>query len=519
MKHHYCSPSFLQGVRRISALLVCMLFTFVFVVSPIKVKAEALPIPPVWLPMNPYNAQGLEGNYVLLNDDQKEIVKEIIGAVNIVNLGFGQYVLMNPISGVANTRQFLRDYGGTFLETFWTQIMGTSRAMTDFVGSTIYKASTYNSLAEYEADTTPSVSSGSQKYFQISPELTVAFKNWYRANGGVEDWQTQVKPFTTDIPFNTTYGSSAQGTLAYNYVDSFGLTVSRGNLNSSGYFSYCYLGFAQEYNLFLNISTGKAVIVNANGETVSSPRLSHYSCIIAPYGSNPSVYYDSVLSGINADYYFPQFFNALNLSFDTSIPYVETVRKIFNAEGYSHSYIYSNGINVLLDSVVKHVYVGADWSSKQEIYNIDDLNIGSSPSEYIDNISDTGYVDINTLIGKIADEVINLREVVEESVLVKDNNEAVPYAESLQVAIDKYINQPESGVVIPSDIFGGLTGANGPVSYLWFMTKPLVSYTGDLLGLLTLDGDGTFQFTGLGYIVIGVVTIGIIGGLVTKCLL
>lgn len=44
------------------------------------------------------------------------------------------------------------------------------------------------------------------------------------------------------------------------------------------------------------------------------------------------------------------------------------------------------------------------------------------------------------------------------------------------------------------------------------MTKPLVSYTADMLSLLTYDSDGQFQFTGLGYIVVGIVSIGIIGG-------
>ena len=69
-------------------LFILSVFIFVCASCPNFVSAEAFPIPPVWLPINPYNAQGLEGNYVLLSDDQKEIVKEIIGAANIVNLGF-----------------------------------------------------------------------------------------------------------------------------------------------------------------------------------------------------------------------------------------------------------------------------------------------------------------------------------------------------------------------------------------------------------------------------------------------
>lgn len=111
-----------------------------------------------------------------------------------------------------------------------------------------------------------------------------------------------------------------------------------------------------------------------------------------------------------------------------------------------------------MSDYVDTVYVGTSWADKEQIYNIDDLNIGSSSSEYIDNILDNGYVDINTLIGQIADEVINLREVVDKSVLVKDNTDAIPYADSLKQAIDKYLSEPTSQVVIPIDIFSGLTG-------------------------------------------------------------
>lgn len=509
MKHHFCLTSFLQGVRRISALLVCMLFTFVFVVSPIKVKAEAYPIPPVWLPMNPYNAQGLEGNYVLLNDDQKEIVKEIIGAVNVVNLGFGQYVLMNPISGVANTRQFLREYGGTFLETFWTQIMGTSRAMTDFVGSTIYKASTYDTLEEYEADTSPSVSTGSQKYFQISPELTVAFKNWYRANGGVEDWQIKTKPFETDLDYYEPPMDASGKTLYESYLDTMPLPHIKATLTSpsqDAWGNYVF-GFNNFDDIVLFITPSYYQLLHADGSIIEPSNIGNFK-MLSGYGNSADLLtlgYDR-LNFSSRTYDSSQFntvVDLVNYLFDTNI---------FSVTGIGSLILYAS-------DYVKTVYYGTSWNDKHVVVNIDDLNIGSTPSEYIDNIPDTGYVDINTLIGQIADEVINLRDVVEESVLVKDNTVVIPYADSLLVAIDKYINQPESGVIIPVDIFGGLTGANGPVSYLWFMTKPLVSYTGDLLGLLTLEGDGTFQFTGLGYIVIGVVTIGIIGGLVTKCLL
>lgn len=515
MKDLLYNPIF-QGVRRTFALLLCMLFVFVFVVSPIKVKAEAFPIPPLWLPMNPYNAQGLEGNYVLLNDDQKKIVKEVIGAANTVYLGMGGYALQMPITGIQATRQFYQEYGSTFLNTFWAQIMGTSRAMTDFVGSTIYKASTYDTYEEYEADTAPSVTSSEHKYFQISPELTVAFKNWYRANGGVEQWQMQPVSISSIGSFHW-YHFTMNQTAQYQYEQYLGnidlphvqINYYRSNVHSTGFTTAMSGGefFTNYCYLFINTQNGYIYLVNQNGSSAVNTSI-------------PTVYYESYYGRVYSENGTVQPRNGYPINGYADIP--TALNAVFSDgllfyRGSSSDPYFTPVPN--LQNFVKAIYYGATWADRQPYTMVEDLNIGNADSEYIQNIDNIGYVDINTLIGQIADEVINLREVVEESVLVKDGDTAIPYADSLQVAIDKYINQPESGVVIPVDIFGELTSANGPVSYLWFMTKPLVSYTGDLLGILTLDGDGTFQFTGLGYIVIGVVTVGIIGGLVTKCLL
>lgn len=480
-------------------LLILSVFIFVCASCHTLASAEAFPIPPVWLPMNPYNAQGLEGNYVLLNDDQKEIVKEIIGAVNVVNLGFGQYVLMNPISGIANTRQFLREYGGTFLETFWSQVMGTSRAMTDFVGSTIYKASTYETVEEYEADTAPSVASGSQKYFQISPELTVAFKNWYRVNGGVEDWQNQVKPFETTIEYDALPISSGVYLQQYeNYISQYS-KPAKYNINYNRYHNGV-IDLTDAFvttNLFINTTNREYYFCDNNGNRATSS--TNTRTVSVYFNTNGSVY--SVDQG--GDSYN---FNVYTYDYGNFSTYLELVRYIFNNTKKS----LNSNQQIFLTDAIQHVYVGADWSSKQEIFNIDDLNIGSTPSEYIDNIPDTGYVDINKLIGQIADEVVNLREVVEESVLVKDGTDAIPYSDALTKAIDKYMTEPESKVVIISTLFKGL---GKYITYLYEQAKPLVLYTRDLLTALTFDG------TGLSWVFYGAVSCGLIGGVLCKFLL
>lgn len=59
----------------------------------------------------------------------------------------------------------------------------------------------------------------------------------------------------------------------------------------------------------------------------------------------------------------------------------------------------------------------------------------------------------------------------------------------------------------------------GFISYMWYMTKPLVSYTRSLLDVLTFDPVNGFNASGPGYFVLGVAGLGLIGGIIVKFLL
>lgn len=515
--NHCLFSSITQGVRRISALLVCVLLSFVFIV-PVKVKAEALPIPPVWLPINPYNIEGLQPNYQLLSDDQKKIVREILGLGMSGFMAFARNPLQSTLDTIQDVRVWWQECGDEFLNTYfntlWSSDTRNTQAINDFVGSAIQKSSTYETYDDYASDTSPSASASVHKYLMFNPELTVAYKNWFAVHGNIFDWQKQTTPFSTNFSWRTTSVDNVQQ-LRY---DEKLLTLPYSNniQANSTYSSYYNVRVSlpwEHLNMFLNTTSALVYLCDDSGIPINSFYGLNF-IIIHDYDHAPYIYDYNDTS-------FNVFSRSFSLYDNTS--YLTIARDCFNSFStpektlcfgyYSGDFLYINP-----NSYVRKVYVGADWAHKDELFNIDDLNIGASPSAYIDNVGDTAFIDVNGFLGDLTDTT-DVREAFEDNTLVKDGDNAIPFADSILRAIDRYLTEPQSGVVISSDFFHSLTTPDGPISYLWFMTKPLVAYTGDLLGLLTFESDGTFQFTGLGYIVVGIVSVGIIGGLVTKCLL
>lgn len=485
-------------------LLICSVFLFICITVPTAVSAEAFPMPPVWLPLNPYNAQGLEPNFKLLSDDQKAIVEEILGAYGTVYLGLAS----NPIDVAFNSsnqvRLWWREFGGHLLNVFFQSTVTAPRAMQDLVGSVTYKASTYDSYSDYVSDTEPSLSSSSPKYFQFTPELTVAMKNWFAAYGGVYDfqfrpvsiesignWQYNTGPYYNQTEYNNQVSSNLFSPIVranswYNYnPDNYYRNVKQ----SHSYFStYCYL--------FLNTSNGTANLVDINGNKSNEQRLPNTVSTVSDIGITSS----------NSLYFIPVQFSISGFStISAAVEYIFTNSSVFS-NWKSGSY----NTTPCLNDFVKKVYVGADWSSKREYDAIDDLNIGLATSNYIDNVDVPAWVDINGLLGSIGSDLSDVRQGIIENTIVQDGTQAKDLTEAMLKAIDKYITEPSSGVVIPIGLFAPFTKY---ITYLWQQTQPLILYVRDLITALTFDGQG------ISWVFFGAVSTGLIGGVICKFLL
>ena len=483
-------------LKRSFSCFLCLLI--ILCTGVCEVHAEAFPIPPVWLPINPYNAEGLKPNFELLNDDQKKIVYEIIGSYNSSFLGQASTLLINPFTTIHNVRSWWQDCGEALVDqillTSFDATLQAPRAMQDLIGSATYKASTYDSYQEFVNDTEPSTQGDSvQRYYQFAPELTVAFKNWYAANGGIEDWQFHTVPFKS----NKVWQSITVSPTSNYWVLLNGLALPHVRYNPNwssdpNYWGNGYLSssFFQTYtNLFLNTSDGKYYFCNDSGLPYSSNVVNF---------SEVYLYYGNANSRNNGSSFHYRYNYPLRDTF------LESVKALYN-----DSYTVMDSFDVFLEDFVKHVYVGADWNSKHEIYNVDDLNY-SVPNEYIDQTSEDAFVDYTGLLARIADQVTDLKEALKDNALVRDGTNAIPYADAITKAIDMYLEQPKSGVLIVPSLFSNL---GKYITYLYQQTKPLILYTRDLITCLTFDG------TGMSWVFFGAVSCGLIGGVLCKFLL
>lgn len=469
-----------------------------------NVYAVDIPLPPVWLPMNPYNSDALHNNYVLLNDDQKKIVHEIMGAYGSVFLGLAANPLQNPIDTVLKARSWLQEYGSTFLNTIFDSTVQAPRAMQDLVGSVTYKASTYSSYDDYVNDTNPEVSSGLEKYMQFTPELTVAYKNWFAVNGSVYDWQMHSSPWPSSFTWNEVELGSAA--IEYNsYIAQLPDYIVKANQND--YYN-TQVSIPHQYNLFFDTTNNYVYLANDSGGRIDTIGGRSYIYI----WRYANVNYPA--RNLN-DLYIAC--SRLSISAVSGVTYKDKTVNIFNN---FTQIMHTGSFSFDPTDVINHVYVGADWTNKEELYNIDDLNIAASPSAYIDNVGNDAFVNINGLIGYLGSDVTDVREGVFENTLVRDGDHAVELTDSILNAIDRAVEETKSGIVIPTDVFSSLfDGGKGFISYMWYMTKPLVVYTRDLLDLLTFDPVDGFNASGPGYFILGVVGLGVIGGVIVKFLL
>lgn len=330
---------------------------------------------------------------------------------------------------------------------------------------------------------------------ELYPSMFGALNQFLANKGGLYDWQVSTSPFITNLEWNISYLNQNQINDYMSWVNNNPYNVRINNNIAT--FTNDRFGsnlFNVYHNLFIDSGNHSINICDDFGNFISGV---HYLNEIWYVTSN-----SQLNSGVDRSFgfvsatYDPLQYNS----------YIDIANDFFNNKWKLNSKI------VFYDDFINHVYVGTSWNSKTELFNNTDLNFDDNPSQDVLVPINNTLLDIKGLIQDLL-ETNDLRAPAIDNLTLPDGS-PLPAAQLQPISIA--VDLPESGIVIPEGLFGS---SKGFIDYLWFMTKPLVQYTHDFLGTMWFDGVDGFDFSGPAPIVFGVITLGLIGGLIVKFLL
>lgn len=482
------------------SLCLCLMLSFSLVSS---VSASSVSIPSgSWLPSNVFT------NYDNLTDSQKEIAEFLAGGVGTAYCGWRNYRYNTVYNFTSDVKSAWKSFGSKlFLYTspsYWQIYLKNNLSST--LGSIINYASSITSSFEAWHDSFSS-SDFSIDYSSDLNQDIVDFFNY----SDFDDWQFTQRDFVSDYKLDTSFFTPNVANLFYSYPYALGGTNS----------SYVY--FFSSTAKYLFIDTDDYCYYITDGECFncySVPLDGNYSIgasnfTFGPFylydpSTNSYVYNHSIdLIGVNTYQPFYGIFHSLS-----DVP--QLVSNILNNTfrvGFWRSgspYIFS----VHFCNTNIQVVAGPTFDTAETIYNIDDLNFDD---DYVRYSYSNPIVDTVLDLSGLESDLVNTTDI-QTSVI--DNSFVKSSCASLSLSdistVELSVTSPQSGITIAPDFFKGL---NKYINYLWSFTKPLVSFTSNLLSCFTITDSSGVAIGGLSWAVFGVISVGIISGVVSKFLL
>lgn len=493
-------------------ILSILLINLCFPLNHVSASVFSIAVPSV-----PFDIFPLLDSYDQLSDDQKRIADVIAGSYGTSYSGWAGYSYSGTwIDAAHDLADQITKFGSQIFDSlgnlgeFIVDPLGSgTRAVVDALGGAVaYAAEQISSFSDWWSDNIYDADSGGGGGHSFivdgspsgSLELNQGFMNLVGPGIGLYDWQVQIKPFIANIVWPT---YTLSGTVQQQYdalVSSLEIPHVRANMldyQRNMVFGSAY--FSVYNNLFLNTSNSTISIVDSSGVQPSSS-LSAYFVDVYNNGSSVRIVES-----------YPFWDHSFSVNFSNYDTYVALIQDFYNHR-------FGNGNYLWYEDFINHVYVGANWASRQEIFNIDDLNFDDTYERTsIDNPTIPFAIDIAKLITTLIDKLagtqdavdgVSIKDAVIGATIDKATGETITRAQTERIAVQ--VQYPSSGIIVPDGLFSNL---GKYITYLYQQTKPLILYTRDLITALTFDG------TGLSWIFFGAVSVGLIGGIICKFLL
>lgn len=501
-------------------ILSILLINLCFPLNHVSASVFSIAVPSV-----PFDLSPLLKSYDQLSDDQQKIADAIAGSYGTSYSGWAGYSYSGSWTDAAHDlADQITKFGsqifdslGNLGEYIVDPLGSASRAVVDALGGAVaYAAEQSSSFSDWWSDNIYDVDGGggAGKSFAVdgspsgSLELNQGFMNLVGPGIGLYDWQFQTKPFTTSVSWNQRTMSAVQRTQWNSYYNQFSIPVRINSAYTNNSDIVLDLSSVSEYcNLFFNTSYNTVKLYDSNGNDYYNINLRVPDLV---FNSQNNIV---LFSG---EAWFMSVQKSWNLgNYNT---YVDGIKAFYNSAYYKIANNDSSYGFVFLEDFVKHVYVGANWASRQEIFNIDDLNFDDTYERTsIDNPTIPFAIDIAKLITTLIDKLagtqdavdgVSIKDAVIGATIDKATGDTITTAQTERIAVQ--VQYPSSGIVVPDGLFSNL---GKYITYLYQQTQPLILYTRDLITALTFDG------TGLSWIFFGAVSVGLIGGVICKFLL
>lgn len=490
-------------------VLIAFVFSFVAIV-PVKVYASAVPPLPEVEPIYDTSIYTFQESYNQLSPAAQAAASILFGAYVLEYAGFADFgtVFKEPPAD-ADVWERLEFTGRQIVDTLFLPINAADQLvlspLIELGQGIVNKVKNVNSVQGFTSD----ILDAEQYGLRYSPDIGFSINQVLAMNGGLFNWQFKQSPFSTTIQYDAFTNLSTVLFSSWNeaFASIHGVRVNQIPANPSAKNqAFGNNLFGIYHNVFLNTSNNTIYLCDDSGNLM--PTI--HNAVPFIYILNSSGY--SLQSGSGRESYSPVTFNP-NLYSD----YTSIIDALYNGS-LSFSTVYF----IFLQDFVENVYFGSSWDNREILTNETDLGFTQTDSlQYLNPIKDAIF-DLKGMVEQIVDAQpdsnyeLPLKPIIYNITQV---NGSPLTAEDLE-GISFNVTPPESGIDVPANVFlSFFDDGKGFISYMWYMTKPLVAYTRSLLDVLTFDPVDGFNASGPGYFILGVAGLGLIGGVIVKFLL
>lgn len=503
--------------KHVLPLFVSLLFCFVMVV-PVKVSALADPVPQ-FNSISDTDITTFIGGYNAASQDVQWITNALIGSQVFEYSGLGSYkARFEQLGSDADVWDRLVLVGEKVTDDLMAPYVAADRSFSkiiDFATGALNFAKSFASKTAFLSH----VNSVQNFYLEYSPEFGSQLNQFFAVQGGLYDWQFQ--PMSIDQFGSFTFKTASMtSSLSAEYSQYYSQYIApyphiQCNSASSLYNYYVVpsvsdMSFLAEFHN-LCLFNGYAYLYNDSGVSNDSH---HFTFSTNLFHNNYMVFVNNVYSNNSYLGY---------ATYDQSLTYAQILNNIFT----SFSPLFNSSSNYLafdLRPFIQHVYYGSNWANRIELNLASDLGFSDTDSMQVLNPlpgSDMLF-DVKGMVEQIveADPDPALELPMQPIIYNITQVNGDPLSAQDLEGLSFNVKPTQSGIDFSPDVFLPMfNGGSGFISYMWYMTKPLVLFTRDLLDSLTFDPVNGFSASGPGYFILGVAGLGVIGGVIVKFLL
>lgn len=243
-------------------------------------------------------------------------------------------------------------------------------------------------------------------FLPFNRDLQLGVNAVFGLNGGLYDWQINTSSFHSSVEW---YHKTLTAVEFADYNDRISYfpypspevranayaTAPSETTNYAVFNQKDFHSFFSTYTNILISPIGTIRFYTDNGVMYNGSSEALYMIVYSnsyPYNSNFSV-------SSRADY---NGFGNMNISYTPSsyTNFADVARDVYN-----FVLLPSSNKRIFYEDFIKHVYVGADWNNKTEIFNQTDLNVSDVLNQYYDQLETDYLFDLRGLMGDLVNYV------------------------------------------------------------------------------------------------------------------